>query len=281
MQTFFLQISKYLRIIRINDIVDIFLVGIILYYLIKLVRETKAMQLLKGLFIFGILFMFSSALKLTAMNYILGTTLQFGVFALIVIFQPELRNILERMGRIKVGNFIDLNGNTPNDIIIESVSAVAEAAAHMSASRTGALMVFERETRLGEYISTGTMLDAKISSRLLENIFVPNTPLHDGAIIMREDRIITAGCLLPLTANNNLSKDLGTRHRAAIGLSEVSDAVVIVVSEETGKISIALNGSLTRNLTEESLKKALTKILTKKQQTSDTLDKIKFWKSKE
>lgn len=281
MQAFFLQISKYLRIIRINDIVDIFLVGVILYYLIKLVRETKAMQLLKGLFIFGILFMFSSALKLTAMNYILGTTLQFGVFALIVIFQPELRNILERMGRIKVGNFIDLNGNTPNDIIIESVSAVAEAAAHMSASRTGALMVFERETRLGEYISTGTMLDAKISSRLLENIFVPNTPLHDGAIIMREDRIITAGCLLPLTANNNLSKDLGTRHRAAIGLSEVSDAAVIVVSEETGKISIALNGSLTRNLTEESLKKALTKILTKKQQTSDTLDKIKFWKSKE
>lgn len=280
MEELFSQLSKYLRILRINDAIDILIVAVILYYLMKIVRETRAMQLLKGLAIFGIAFVVSSGLKLTAMNYILSTTLQFGVFAIIVIFQPELRNILERIGRVKFGNIIDLNSGDDGAEILNAIAAVSEAAANMSATRTGALMVFERETRLGEYISTGTLLDAKISSRLLENIFVPNTPLHDGAVIMRGDKILTAGCLLPLTANNNLSKDLGTRHRAAIGLSEVTDAAIIVVSEETGKISIALNGSLTRNFTEESLTKALTKILTKPQRTTDALGKIKFWRSK-
>lgn len=280
MQEFFSQISKYVRILRINDAIDILIVAVLLYYMIKIVRETRAMQLLKGLAVFGIAFVASSVLRLTAMNYILSTTLQFGVFAVIVIFQPELRNILERVGRVKFGSIIDLNGGDEGAAELEAIAAVSEAAANMSSTRTGALMVFERETRLGEYISTGTMLDARVSSRLLENIFVPNTPLHDGAVIMRGDRIITAGCVLPLTANNNLSKDLGTRHRAAIGLSEVTDAVIIVVSEETGKISIALNGSLTRNFNEESLKKALTKILTKSPRTADALGKIKFWRSK-
>lgn len=280
MQEFFSQISKYVRILRINDAIDILIVAVLLYYMIKIVRETRAMQLLKGLAVFGIAFVASSVLRLTAMNYILSTTLQFGVFAVIVIFQPELRNILERVGRVKFGSIIDLNGGDEGAAELEAIAAVSEAAANMSSTRTGALMVFERETRLGEYISTGTMLDARVSSRLLENIFVPNTPLHDGAVIMRGDRIITAGCVLPLTANNNLSKDLGTRHRAAIGLSEVTDAVIIVVSEETGKISIALNGSLTRNFNEESLKKALTKILTKNPRTAEALGKIKFWRSK-
>ncbi|MDY3032284.1 MAG: diadenylate cyclase CdaA [Clostridia bacterium] len=281
MEAFFSQILKYLRILRINDAIDIAIVAIILYYLIRFVRETKAMQLLKGLVIFGIVFIASSAMKLTALNYILNAALSFGVFAVIVIFQPELRNLLERVGRIKAGTILDLtSGSSDDDAMLAAISEVAEAAANMSSTRTGALMVFERETRLGEYISTGTLLDARISSRLLENIFVPNTPLHDGAVIMRRDKIITAGCLLPLTANSNLSHELGTRHRAAIGLSEVTDAVIIVVSEETGKISIALNGSLTRNLTEESLKKALTKILLKKQQSAETLEKMKFWRSK-
>lgn len=280
MQAFFSQIAKYFQILRINDAVDIILVAIILYYLIILVRETRAMQLLKGLVIFGAVFILSRALNLTALNYILSATLQFGVFAVIVIFQPELRNILERIGRIKLGSIIDLNSSDETAKIQEAVDSVATAAENMSLTRTGALMVFERETRLGEYISTGTMLDANISSRLIENIFVPNTPLHDGAVIIRGNKIITAGCLLPLTANNNLSKDLGTRHRAAIGLSEVTDAVIIVVSEETGKISIALNGSLTRNLTKESLKKALNKILTRRQESAETLGKIKFWRSK-
>lgn len=277
---FFSEMSKYLKILRINDFVDIILVAIILYYVITLVRETKAMQLLKGIVILIIIFIVSRALNLTALNYILNATLSFGVFAVIVIFQPELRSILERVGRIKLGNIIDLNSSEYTAMLQKTIDEVATAADNMSATKTGALMVFERETRLGEYISTGTMLDANVSSRLLENIFVPNTPLHDGAVIMRDDKIITAGCLLPLTANNNLSKDLGTRHRAAIGLSEVTDAVIIVVSEETGKISLALNGSLTRNLTRESLTKALNKTLRRTSESEEGLNKIKFWRAK-
>ena len=158
---------------------------------------------------------------------------------------------------------------------------IAAAASDMSESKTGALIVIERDTRLGEFMNSGTTLDADVTCELLENIFVPNTPLHDGAVIIRGNKIITAGCVLPLTANTNLSSELGTRHRAALGLSETSDAIVVVVSEETGKISIALNGSLTRNLNETSLRKALTKLLsTDNEKTGDTLRKIKFWKSK-
>ena len=206
--------------------------------------------------------------------------MQIGMFAIIVLFQPELRNLLERMGRFKLGRIIDIATEDPENIdrVIESVS---QAASDMSETKTGALIVMERSTRLGEFISTGTMLDANVSSGLLENIFVPNTPLHDGAVIIRGTKIVTAGCLLPLTANSNLSRDLGTRHRAAIGLSEVTDAVIIVVSEETGKISVALNGSLTRNLSKESLSKALKKILNQNQNTKNhKIDKIMFWRSK-
>ena len=179
------------------------------------------------------------------------------------------------MGRFKVGRIIDFASDTTEDDLHRVIDSIAQAAANMSATKTGALIVMERATRLGEYISTGTMLDANVSSGLLENIFVPNTPLHDGAVIIRNNKIVTAGCLLPLTANNNLSRDLGTRHRAAIGLSEVTD-----VSEETGKISIALNGSLTRNLSRESLAKALKKIMSQKQETNEKIDKIMFWRTK-
>ena len=206
--------------------------------------------------------------------------MQIGAFAIVVIFQPELRNLLERMGRINVGNIIDLAADTSADDFKRVIDSIALAAANMSESKTGALIVLERSTRLGEFISTGTMLDANVSSGLLENIFVPNTPLHDGAVIIRNNKIVTAGCLLPLTANNNLSRDLGTRHRAAIGLSEVTDAAVIVVSEETGKISIALNGSLTRNLTKDSLTKALTKVMSQRAPSQPKIDKIMFWRSK-
>ena len=149
----------------------------------------------------------------------------------------------------------------------------------MAETRTGALIVIERGTRLGEYMNSGTQLDANVTAELLKNIFVPNTPLHDGAVIIRENKIITAGCVLPLTANTNLSSELGTRHRAALGLSETSDAVIVVVSEETGKISIAMNGSLTRNLNEASLSKALTKLLASEQK-NDTLKRIKLRKSR-
>ena len=251
-----------------------------MYYLINLIRETRAMQLVKGIIFLFMAFFLSQWLKLNALNYILGGAMQIGAFAVIVIFQPELRNLLERMGRFKVGRIIDFASDTTEDDLHRVIDSIAQAAANMSATKTGALIVMERATRLGEYISTGTMLDANVSSGLLENIFVPNTPLHDGAVIIRNNKIVTAGCLLPLTANNNLSRDLGTRHRAAIGLSEVTDAVIIVVSEETGKISIALNGSLTRNLSRESLAKALKKIMSQKQETNEKIDKIMFWRTK-
>lgn len=280
MNAFFDYMIKYVQLLRISDVIDVLIVAIILYYLINLLRETRAMQLAKGLIFLFVVFFLSEWLKLNALNYILGTVAQIGMFAVIVLFQPELRNLLERMGRFNVGNIIDFAGNTSEEDVNSAIESVAVAAANMSASRTGALIVMERTTRLGEFISTGTMLDAKVSSGLLENIFVPNTPLHDGAVIMRGGKIVTAGCLLPLTANNNLSRDLGTRHRAAIGLSEVTDAVIVVVSEETGKISIALNGSLTRNLSGETLEKALKKIMFQHTETNQRIEKIKFWRTK-
>ena len=270
---------KYLQLLRISDFIDIGIVAIIIYYVITLLRDTRAMQLVKGLILLFAVVFISRSLHFNALNYILGGAMQIGLFAVIVIFQPELRNILERMGRFKVGKIIDFAVDTPEDEILMTVESVVKAAADMSATKTGALMVIERETRLGEFISTGTMLDANVSSSLLENIFVPNTPLHDGAVIIRGNKIMTAGCVLPLSANNNLSNELGTRHRAALGLSEATDAVVVVVSEETGKISIARNGSLTRNLSQDSLKKALLKILIQNAEKTETIDKIRFWRS--
>lgn len=280
MNAFFDYMIKYVQLLRISDLIDVLIVAIILYYLINLLRETRAMQLAKGVIFLFVVFFLSQWLKLNALNYILGGVVQIGMFAVIVLFQPELRNLLERMGRFKVGSIIDLAGDTSEEDLNNVIKSIAAASANMSASRTGALIVMERATRLGEFISTGTMLDAHVSSGLLENIFVPNTPLHDGAVIIRGSKIVTAGCLLPLTANNNLSRDLGTRHRAAIGLSEVTDAVIIVVSEETGKISIALNGSLTRNLSGESLEKALKKIMSQNIENNQRIEKIKFWRAK-
>lgn len=276
----FESIAKYLQIIRVNDLIDVIVVAFLVYFLINLIKETRGMQLFKGLIFIGVVFLISTIFKLTALNYILATTVQIGLFALVVIFQPELRNILERLGRFSlITNIISASGNEEKKIISQTIKAVVTSAENMSRTRTGALMVLERETRLGEYLSTGTQINADVSSRLLENIFVPNTPLHDGAVIIRNDKIITAGCVLPLTANNNISPDLGTRHRAAIGLSEATDAVVVVVSEESGKISVAMNGTLTRNLMPANLEKMLSKVMTKTFVTdTDAFEKLKFWK---
>lgn len=275
-------IIKFIRILRINDIIDIFIITIAVYYFMGAIRGTRAVQLVKGILIIVAVYMASSILMLHTLNYILGTMVQVAMFGVIVIFQPELRNLLEKMGRLKVGNFLGIavdpfgERNETEDVI----DKISHAAAQMSQTRTGALIVIERHTRLGEYMHSGTLMNANVSSELLGNIFTPNTPLHDGAVIIRDNKIITAGCVLPLTANINLASELGTRHRAALGLSETSDAVIVVVSEETGKISIAINGSLTRNLTEQSLKKALTKLLiTSMNAETETVKKI-FRKSK-
>ena len=258
---------KFIRLISVADVLDVLIVAIAVYFFMLAIRGTRAAQLVKGILVIVIIYMLSGLLKLNTLNYILSALVQVAMFGVIVIFQPELRNILERMGRLKFGQFIGVAFDFSNDTVDQAkvISSISTAAAQMAEERTGALIVVERMTRLGEYMNSGTVINADLTPELLKNIFAVNTPLHDGAVIVRGDKIITAGCVLPLTANANLASELGTRHRAALGLSESSDAVIIVVSEETGKISIAVNGSLTRNLTRLTLNKALTKLLVKEE----------------
>lgn len=270
-------ITNFIRLIKITDIIDIILVAVLIYQLLKMIRETRAIQLVKGIAILFVMLQISVWMNFTTINYLLRNIMQVGLFSVVVIFQPELRNLLERVGRSKVGKLIEFSGMQRDDDDLEKMTEeIVRATVNMSDERVGALIVLERETKLGDIIKSGTVINAQISSALLENIFVPKTPLHDGAVIIREDKIFTAGCLLPLTSNTNLSRELGTRHRAALGMSEVSDAMVIVVSEETGKISIALNGALTRNLNAKTLKNAIMRAL-RTEKTSD-ISKMKFLK---
>lgn len=286
LKSFFDYASRFIRVLRISDFVDVFIIAVVVYYVMMTIRGTRAVQLLRGILIAATIYMVSNILQLDTVHYILSAIFQIAMFAVIVIFQPELRNLLSQLGRFKIGNFfgLSLDGTASKEDMESVIDNIASASESMSKTKTGALIVIERGTRLGEYMNSGTKLEADVTSELLENIFVPKTPLHDGAVIIRGNKIITAGCVLPLTANTNLSSELGTRHRAALGLSEASDAVIVIVSEETGTISIAIKGSLTRNLSGTSLKKALTKLITtdsEKPKNSDTLKKIKFWKSKE
>lgn len=270
-------ISRFLQLMKISDIIDILIIILLVYQLMKMIRETRAKQLLKGLVIIFLTLPLSAWLNLTAVNYIIRNTMQLGAFAVIVIFQPELRSMLEKVGRSKVGKILDFSASQGGITEEKIISEITEATVNMAREKTGALIVLERDTALGEYAANGTLIDSYISASLLENIFVHNTPLHDGAVIIRGERICAAACVLPLTTNHNLSRELGTRHRAALGMSEVSDAVVIVVSEETGKISIAINGTLTRNLDEVSLKHAIERALAPKE--TKTPGKIRFWRA--
>ena len=271
----------YLMILRITDLIDIAIVAFLMYYLLNWLRERRAMQLIKGIILFLVIWQLSSLANMSALYSILSKLLDFGMISVIVIFQPELRSLLEKIGRSKVGRIIDIvniSQKSSYDIELERcVDEIVIATINMSRTKTGALIVLERETKLGEVMKTGTLINSEISAALLENIFVPNTPLHDGAVIIRDDRIMAAGCFLPLTSNTGLSRELGTRHRAALGISEASDALVIVVSEETGKISLAINGSLTRNLESEPLTKALLKSM-RPSQNNNAADKMKFWR---
>lgn len=283
LQGFFDYAIKFISIMSISDFFDIFIVAIAVYYFMIAIKGTRAIQLVKGIFIIIAAYLLSDIFRLNTLHYILSALVQVAMFGVIVIFQPELRSLLEKMGRVKIGRVLGIAFDSVGDAQgLESViNNITSAAIDMSETRTGALIVIERHTRLGEYMNSGTLINADVSKELLKNIFVPNTPLHDGAVIIRENKIITAGCVLPLTANTNLAAELGTRHRAALGLSETSDAAIVVVSEETGKISIAMNGALTRNFTETSLKKALTKILTPPETEAQSAAKKKiFRKSK-
>ncbi len=259
----------------IKVIVDISIVAYFIYKLVQLVKETRAWQLLKGVIIIVGAAYLSGFLGLRTVETLLKNSLQLIGIALIVLFQPELRRGLEQIGR---SNFREIFSSTEESGLIKTTAAIEEivkAATEMSKTMTGALIVIERDTKIGEIINTGTQIDSNLSSELLLNIFVPNTPLHDGAVIIRNNRIIAAACFLPLTDNPNLSKDLGTRHRAALGITEVSDSITVVVSEETGKISFALNGGLTRNLTSDTLRKALNKNLLERNTPNR---KLALWK---
>ncbi|QQY79346.1 diadenylate cyclase [Keratinibaculum paraultunense] len=241
--------------IRIQDIIDILIVALVFYKLFMLIRETRAEQLTKGIFALFVFTKVSEWLKLYTINWLLKQIVTVGTLAILIVFQPELRRALEYLGRSRffTKSFVEIKDETISQVVDEIVEAVAS----LSRQKIGALIVIERKTGLNEIIETGTIIDGKVSSDLLINIFIPNTPLHDGAVIIREDIIKAAGCFLPLTDNMSLSKDLGTRHRAALGISEKSDGLAIVVSEETGAISIAENGSLARYLDAKTLKQIL------------------------
>ncbi len=246
-----------------QDFVDIAIVAIIIYYVLKFIRDTRAAQLMKGIVLIVILFQVAQGLNLQATSYILNSTLEFGILAVLIVFQPELRTLLERIGRSGNGKtlpFFATDKKQTDAEVEENITHIVDAVSNMSATKTGALIVVERTTKLGEVINTGTTVDAAIISDVIMNIFYPKAPLHDGAMIIRDGRIRAAGCFLPLTTRK-FDSDLGTRHRAGIGVSEISDAVVILVSEETGIISVALEGNLQRRLTPDALQTLLTKEL--------------------
>ena len=261
----------------LRSIVDISIVSYLCYKLIQLVKETRAWQLVKGIIVILVVYMISELLKIRTLAFILNRTIELAGFALVVVFQPELRRGLEQIGRSNFKNFFSFDEN--DDVIhtTYTIEEIVKAASELSRTKTGALIVVERETKLGEIINTGTKLDSSVSAELIMNIFTPNTPLHDGALIVRDNKLKSAACFLPLTDNPNLSKELGTRHRAALGITEVSDCISVVVSEETGKISYALNGGLSRNLTSDMLRKALNKNLLEKKSVNR---KLSLWKGK-
>lgn len=238
--------------IGIRDVIDMTIVAFVFYKLYMLIRETRAEQLIKGLIILLVATKLSDWWQLYVINYILRNTMTLGFIALLIVFQPELRRALEHIGRSKLltKNIVELADEELTDRIQEIMDAVAS----LSRQKIGALIILERETGINDVIETGNIIEGKISSSLLINIFMPNTPLHDGAVVIRRDKIMAAGCFLPLSANSNLSKALGTRHRAGIGITESSDAIAIMVSEETGGISVAMGGKLSRFLDVETLK---------------------------
>lgn len=288
---FFSQIYSVIRTFSISDVIDILLIAYITYKGIQLIRETRAGQLVKGILLLGIFYAlavlsippFWNGLKTT--SFLLRNIFQIGIIALVVLFQPEIRRALEKFGRTKVTTKLGVFGTESHEkgaVIWENaIAKICEAAETLSKTRTGALMVIERNTRLGEQIDTGVFLNAEISVELLLNIFFVNTPLHDGAVIVRDGRVLAAACFLPKPQKEEfIATNFGSRHRAAIGISEVSDAITIVVSEETGTISITEDGQMFRNFTRSSLSGYLTDKLIPSKDTEESPIKKVFRRAK-
>lgn len=253
-----------IKTFRLTDALDVLLVSFIIYSAIKLVRETRAGQLVKGIIILLLVWGASNLLKLYMIKTLLTYFFQFSFIALMIVFQPEIRRALEQIGRSGISNsknWLFGAASSERELLLQQVrrgvNAVVDAAAVLQKQKTGALIVFERQTRLGDIIDTGTVVQAIPSAPIICNIFFNKAPLHDGAMIIRDGMLHAAGCILPLTKSDKVAVELGTRHRAALGMSENSDAVVVIVSEETGQISVAVNGILTRNYTRETLKSEL------------------------
>ncbi|WP_058306017.1 diadenylate cyclase CdaA [Gracilibacillus massiliensis] len=256
-------------------VVDITIVWYVLYKLLMLIRGTKAIQLLKGIFVVITLYLASVLFELSTVRMIIWQVIMWGPLGIIILFQPELRRALEQLGR---GSFFSRNTASEEEELNQSIHSIVESCKYMGKRRIGALITIERESAMGDYISTGIPINGKLTNQLLTNIFIPNTPLHDGAVIINRDEIVAAACYLPLSESPFISKELGTRHRAALGISEVTDAVTIIVSEETGNISCTKNGELHRNLTTEKLSEILETELVNKFKTSTT--KAWNWRGK-
>ena len=276
MQNFITMVMNSLKSMSFTAIIDILVVAFIFYKGYMLIKETRAEQLLKGIALIIILIPISAILNLSMLYFILSKTLTIGIISVVIIFQPEIRRALEHLGR---SAFEDKHGFVDKEQRNIYVNEIVNAVSNLADSKIGALIAIEQGTGLGEIISSGTIIEAKITSNLLENIFVVNTPLHDGATIIGKDKILAAGCVLPLTNNKEINKKLGTRHRAGIGLSEISDALVIIVSEETGTISLAINGRLTRNYDKDRLRSILLKIMDHREEKNVKTagKKVKTW----
>lgn len=239
---------------RIQDFLDILIIAYLIYKLIKFTRNTRAYQVLKGVGVVLLIFILSNVFNLITIKHLLGSFLISGIMVVVVLFQPELRRALERIGRFK------LNLTQREASSFDIVRQLSLAIENLSRRKVGALIVVERNTKLGDYVTTGTFIDAAISDALIENIFEPNTPLHDGAVIIRDERVHAAACVLPLFDDPSISRELGTRHRASLGISNVSDSVTLVVSEETGIISYARDGKLVRYVDHDTLQALLTEL---------------------
>ena len=277
-QEFFSNLKQAFPSFGLSDFIDILLVAGLIYYVIKLIWNTSARRIAWAIVILLLATLITDLANLHTVNYLLDRVLQLGFVALVIVFQPELRRLLERVGgsTSNVKNFFGLtDGAGPSDGP-EAIEQVVQACEAMSAERVGALIVFERSNSLEQIAAPGTRVDAAVSQELIRNIFFPKASLHDGAMLINNNRIEAAGCVLPLSENRNLSTDLGTRHRAGVGMSESCDGVVVIVSEETGAISVAIGGMLKRHLAAQTLRKLLTnELIGEEKQRSNVLDIIK------
>lgn len=257
MEAIIQAVVSFVKMIRISDIIDIAIMSVLIYKLIWMTRKNSFGRVIKGVGVVLVIMFLASSMKLYAVSYLFNFVFEWGVLALVILFQPEIRRILERMGDTRLFHQFFSSQTRDLNSVEMAINETVSAYTSMSKDKVGALMVFERQNHLDDVIKTGTALDAAVSGELLKNIFWNKAPLHDGAVIVRNGRIIGAGCMLPMSGNVNLSRELGMRHRAGIGISEHSDAVVAIVSEETGSVSVAVGGMLKRHLAPETLDRLL------------------------